>query len=368
MTWRLTGWSSWREVWSAGCLSAWRELYATDPDANPFQHPDVVRAWAETAGAAAGAEPRVLLATHASGARVLLPAVVAPHRGRLVTRRILEAAGQSLFGYAGPLVANGANGTPLATADWTVFWERVRRETSADCDQALLRAIAPGRAAGRFCEPASDASPVLELSALSDMDELLARCAAKHRGDVRRQLRRLEEQGTVELWTAGEADATAALEDFHARFVPAYQALWGEKSDGGLLVRPGILPFLARLLGEGLAGGFVHYAALRLSGEPIAWHLGLRQEGELHWWFPTYALAWQRFSPGKVLLAELLDHGLRTGLRRVHFLTGDQDYKLRWRPESRRLAVLRWPAPTLRGRLLALYDRRAAHPRAAAGA
>jgi len=359
VTWRLTGWTSWNEVWSDGCLTAWRELYAADRDANPFQHPDVVRAWAETAGAAAGAEPRLLLATHTSGARALLPAVVAPHRGRLVTRRILEPAGQSLFGYAGPLVANG---TSLATADWTDFWERVRQETSADCDQALLRAIAPSRAAGRFCEPAGDASPVLDLSDLSTLEELLARCSANHRGDVRRRRRRLEEQGDVELWTAGEHDAAAALADFHARFVPAYEAVWSGHPDGSLLERPGVLAFLVRLLRDGLAGGFVHYAALRVSGVPVAWHLGLRQSGELHWWFPAYAPAWERFSPGKVLLAELLDDGLRRGLRRVHFLTGEQDYKLRWQPRSLRLAVLRWPAPTLRGRLLALYDRRAAHP------
>jgi CelD/BcsL family acetyltransferase involved in cellulose biosynthesis len=354
MAWRFTVWSTWPEVWSAPCQAVWRELLAADPDAHAYQRPEVVRAWAETRGAAVEARPAVALATHESGARALLPWVVARHRGSRISRRILEPAGQSLFGYHDPLVA----GPPLPAAAWADFWEAARRRLAGDCDQALFRFVHPRCGSGPRSRPCPDASPVLPLAGFADLDGLLARCSANHRGDVRRRLRRLAERGAVDLWVAGAGEAEEALADFQAGFLPAYHA--AREGEPDLLLLPGVEEFATRLLREGLPGGWGCYSALRVDGRAVAWHLGLCHRGDLLWWLPTYDPAWEGFSPGKALLARLLEHAIARQLRSVHFLTGGQPYKLAWQPAIPELRTVRWHSPSLRGRLFALYDGRAA--------
>lgn len=354
MAWRFEVWSTWEEVWSEPNQAVWRELFAADPDAHAYQRPEVVRAWAETRGRAVEARPAVALATHSSGTRALLPWVVVRHRGSRISRRILEPAGQSLFGYHDPLVA----GPPLPASAWADFWEAARRRLSGACDQALFRFVHPRCGQGPRSLPCSDASPVLDLAGFEDFDALLAGCSANHRGDVRRRLRRLDERGTVDLWVADPTEADAALADFRARFLPAYHVAREGQPD--LFQLPGVEDFATRLLREGLPGGWAHYSALQVDGQPVAWHLGLLDRGDLYWWLPTYDPAWESFSPGKALLARLLEHGIARGLRRVHFLTGGQPYKLAWKPDLPELRTVRWHSPSVRGHLLALYDWRAA--------
>lgn len=355
MGWRFERWRSWDEVWSEPRQRLWSELLAADPEAHAFQRPEVVRAWVETRGEAVGARPAFALATHSSGARALLPWVVVVHHGSRISRRILEPAGQSLFGYHDPIVA----GSTLPETDWVDFWEAARRQLAGSCDLALFRFVHPRCGRGKRSTPCSDDSPVLDLTGVSDFEALLARCSANHRGDVRRRLRRLDERGAVALWTPDGGEAGAALEDFRSGFLPSYFAVWDGRPEGNLLRQPGLADFLVRLITEGLPGGWAHYSVLRVDGRPVAWHLGLAGPGELYWWFPTYDPAWEDLSPGKVLLARLLEQGLARGVRRIHFLTGAQPYKLAWKPESPELRTVRWHSPSLRGRLLALYDRRA---------
>jgi CelD/BcsL family acetyltransferase involved in cellulose biosynthesis len=357
VTWRFELWRTWAEVWSAPRQAVWRDLLAADPDANAFQRPELVRAWAATRGREVGAVPAFILASHGSGARVLLPWVVVLHHGSRVARRVLEPAGQSLFGYHDPLVA----GPPLFPSDWDSLWEGTYRLLAGSCDQALFRFVHPGRATGRRSTRCSDASPVLEIGGAADLDALLARCSTNHRGDVRRRLRRLSEQGEARLWVPDGAtsDMDAARADFVDGFLPAYAAVWDGRPEGNLLRQPGLADFLSSLVSEGLPGGWAHYAVLRLDSQPIAWHLGLidRERGALYWWFPTYEPAREVLSPGKALLARLLEHCLEHGLRRVHFLTGGQPYKLAWKPDIPELRTVRWHSPSLRGHLLGLYDR-----------
>lgn len=357
MSWRFRWWTDWQEVFAGGGSEAWSEALAADPDPHAFKLPELARAWVETRGREVGAAARVGLAEHRSGARVVLPWMVVTHHGRRLARRVLEPIGQSLFGYHDPV----GDFSRLADADRAALWEGARKAVGA-CDQALFRLVAAGRAAGPLATPNDEESPVLPLAGAASLAELLARASANHRGDVRRRLRRLAERGDLDLWVAGKGDAAAALASFRTDFTPAYQAVWREQPAGSLLDHLGLPGFLERLLAEGIPGGWAHYCALTVDGEPVAWHLGLAAPGELFWWFPTYAPAWGDLSPGKVLLAKLLERLVEKGWRRVHFLTGGQPYKLAWKPEPYPLATVRWHAPTIRGRLLELYDRGASSP------
>jgi CelD/BcsL family acetyltransferase involved in cellulose biosynthesis len=352
MGWRFEWIREWPRVWDTEFQATWRHIQASDPLGHVYHRPDLVRAWAETRGREVGAQAMVGIASDEVGRRVLLPWVSVSYPGRFTRRRVLEPAGQSLFGYHDPLV----DGYEADTLDWPAFWEAARRASADECDQALFRFVDPRYGRGPRSEPCGEVSPVLNLVGVADLDACLSRCSAKHRGDVRRQMRRLEEKGQVTLWVAGPTEADEAARDFTDRFVPAYRDLWGARPAEDMLTEPGMTDFLERVIRSGIPSGWAHYAVLRVDGVPIAWHLGLLHQDELYWWMPTYDAAWETLSPGKTLLARLIEHSIAQRWRRVHFLTGGQWYKLAWKPEIMELRAVRWHAPTVAGALCACYD------------
>ena len=350
--WRFEWRRDWPSVWSADFLGRWEALRAASPHANVYHCPAVVRAWAETHGRAIGAEPLFGLATGPDGALVLLPFVVVTQHGRLAKRRALSAVGEGFFGYHDPLVS-----VPnIASIDWAAFWDLVRRQTAGDCDQALVQTVHEPFAAGPLVDPSRQMSPVLDLSSTGDLDDVLERTSGNHRGDVRRRLRRIRAEGNTTLNVYGPDDSEAAVRDFRERFVPAYSASWRARPEGCMLDRPGVSDFVERVVVEGVSAGWAHYAALELDGKSVAWHLGLAFRDALYWWIPAHDEAWQAFSPGKVLLALLIERAIQSGVKELHLLTGLQRYKLDWKPELIPLSAMRWHAPSAKGTALGWYD------------
>ncbi|MGH9347688.1 MAG: GNAT family N-acetyltransferase [Vicinamibacterales bacterium] len=341
--WRRT----WDDVFAAAFVARWNALRAADPHATVYHRPELVRAWAETCGDATGCEPLVGIASRA-GVDVILPWVVAIRRGRLMTRRVIEAAGQDLFGYHDPIVA----GRHAPGVCWDGFWDAARAAMAAFGHQALIRSVRADRA-GRAPRPA-EAAPVLRLDGARSLDVLLASCSANHRGDVHRRVRRLAERGAVSFEIV---ETGSAVFDDLCR---AYEARRRSRPEYPSLERPGLRALWRRVATEGVVEGWGHLSVLRVGSKPVAWHLGVFDAGALYWWVPAHAPEYEPLSPGKVLLASLVAHGIESGWRSIHFLTGTQPYKLAWRPEMSPRSSVRWHAPTLVGTMLHRYDGRAA--------
>lgn len=68
-------------------------------------------------------------------------------------------------------------------------------------------------------------------------------------------------------------------------------------------------------------------SVLRMGGQVVAAHFGLRSRHVLHWWFPTYDLAHGRFSPGIHLLLEVIAAAPAHGVSVIDFGRGDTRYK-----------------------------------------
>jgi CelD/BcsL family acetyltransferase involved in cellulose biosynthesis len=340
-------------VWDEAFVAQWNKMLQTTSFRHIYHRPEVVRAWVDTCGVALRVRPMVGLATHENGAHVLLLWMTTPYKGQFLHRQILEPIGQALFGYHDPLVV----GDDVSRIDWQELWEVLRCSLRTACDQALFRFVHPRYAYCRHTMICAEESPVLQLDQTANFAGLLARCSQNHRGDVRRRFRRLAERGDVTLSVMQAGDTELAVTEFRDHFVPAYNRIWDGHPAGNLLRQPGVSAFLARVVGEGVRDGWGHFVSLRVNGQPIAWHLGLYDHGQLYWWVPTYDPGWERFSPGKVLLAKLIEHAIAAGWSQIHFLTGGHAYKLAWRPDALDLRTIRWYAPSLRGTLAAWYDR-----------
>lgn len=71
-------------------------------------------------------------------------------------------------------------------------------------------------------------------------------------------------------------------------------------------------------------------SALRAGDRLAAAHFGLLGRDRLSWWFPAYAPDLGRYSPGLILLLELIGQAAEEGVGRVDLGRGEHDYKLRF--------------------------------------
>ncbi|MFZ5618063.1 MAG: GNAT family N-acetyltransferase [Pseudomonadota bacterium] len=60
----------------------------------------------------------------------------------------------------------------------------------------------------------------------------------------------------------------------------------------------------------------------------VAAHFGMRSRTIWHWWFPTYAPEYEKYSPGIALLLEMARWGGENGIIRIDLGRGDARYKL----------------------------------------
>ncbi len=347
--WRLDWVLDWKGADEGLFREAWEGLLRESPNANVFHRPGLVLAWAETCARENEIRPAFILGTDGEGGRVLLLSVLVEYRGRLMRRTVLEPAGQALFGTHAPLFTG-------PVSDWAGFWMAVRTQAARWADQAVFRFV-PAAQAPSSADRCADESPTLELEGISDLEALLSRCSSNHRGDVRRRLRRLAECGAIELWVASPGEAAEAAREFEAHHAPALAAAGEQRGFDPLLAARGVKAFVGKLLDAGIRSGWVHYSALRVGGRSVAWHLGFVDRGELYWWLPAHDRDFESYSPGKALLALLLEDAIRKRISRFHFQTGSQPYKLAWNPRLPDIRTLRWYSPGVKGRALELYDR-----------
>jgi CelD/BcsL family acetyltransferase involved in cellulose biosynthesis len=83
---------------------------------------------------------------------------------------------------------------------------------------------------------------------------------------------------------------------------------------------------LAATTSEGLTGVV---STLRAGEELVALHFGLLGRDRLAWWFPAYDPSFGRYSPGLILLVDLVAECAARGLGLVDLGRGEHHYKLR---------------------------------------
>lgn len=88
-------------------------------------------------------------------------------------------------------------------------------------------------------------------------------------------------------------------------------------------------------------------SAVYAGDELVAAHFGLSSGGVWHWWFPTYDVRFGRYSPGLILLLQMVMAAGDLGVTRIDFGRGSEAYKLRARTGSVPVARGRVECPSL---------------------
>jgi CelD/BcsL family acetyltransferase involved in cellulose biosynthesis len=292
----------------------WDEL-AVRVGSVPYVRPGWVAAWWRAFGAG-DLEIRTL---RRDGR---LAAVLPVARQRDVLRSVTNIHTPS----SGLLAEDGGAATELAR---TLFTDNARRVSLESLDPSGDSMDACERAARemgyRFVVRPFQRSPYLEITGAWSAYE--SRLSASLLADIRRSRRRLELLGSVRV---DARDGHERLEESLAEMFAVEASGWKGELQTAIQSRADTAAFYTDVARWAAAHGMLRLFFLRLGQRPIAAFYALVARGTCHLLKGGYDPDFRRYSPGKVLMHEVLARAFAERLARVEF-HGDADaYKLFW--------------------------------------
>jgi CelD/BcsL family acetyltransferase involved in cellulose biosynthesis len=323
----------------------WRSL---EEDCNHFvfQSYEWLAHWQRTVGQHSyGIEPTVVVVSDLRRPLALFPLGMR----RIGGVKVLEFLGGAQSDYNSPLIL-----PEVSTADqFRVLWDKVLNELPAHDVRYFVRM--PQQCGGSRNHFLDIASSFCEGSAYAatlpvSWDEFRHKLPSKFQKDNARMIRRLSEMGRFKFVVAKTAFEFNNIID--AMFVQK-ERRYKETGARNILADTSTRTFY-RELGECVGGDVkIHLSALMLNEEILATHLGAVHQERFYYLFPTYAgEAWAKFSPGRLLLENLVQWAIDNRLRTFDFTIGGEAYKEIWCDSEMTLYRVVEPL-TVRGQIFA---------------
>lgn len=297
----------------------WEGLWERCPEATPFQHPAWLLPWSRHLG---GTE--FLVATLWRGESLVGLAPFFVIEGGDGGRELL-LLGTGNTDYLDILIEQGV-GEAGASELLTSLLEE------SGCDRCELRQLRPGAALlgaevrggweGEVVE--DEPCPVLALP--SEVGRLGEVVRPSHLARVRRDRRRLERRGVVEVELAAESNS---MEIFDA-LVSLHQQRWRGTGEAGIFADDAVVSFHREVVREFLQMGWLRLFALRCDGRTIAGHYGFTCRGRVYNYIGGYDPAYGHWSPGALSVAHAIEVAIGEGATRFDFLRGREPYKYDW--------------------------------------
>jgi CelD/BcsL family acetyltransferase involved in cellulose biosynthesis len=314
----------------------WEALWATVPDATPFQSPAWLIPWwrhvgegelltlaLREAGRLVGLFPLYCYTQPESGARALFPLGIA-------TTDYLDAL--LLPGRAGEALSAASRHLALRADSDEWEWPQLRPGSP------LLALPAP---AG-WAEETGPADPCPCLRLPDSVAGLSGRVSGKTLRDLRTVRRRAEQAGMLR-W---ETEAEGIEEPFEA-LLRLHAARWATRGEEGVLASVRVQAAHREALPALRRAGLLRFHLLRLDGETVAVLYGLvdppgRAARRIYFYLSGFDPALERLSPGMLLVGRAVEAAIGEGFAIADFLRGRERYKYFWGAEDR---------PTFRRRL-----------------
>ena len=301
-------------------LPEWRTLLERDPNRQIFAYPEWQRAWWDEFKA--GKDLFLMTMKRAGEPVAIVPLYRRIDAGRRVLRFI---GGIDLTDYLGPICSlEDRDDVADAVVEWLASTEHEWDLFDGHClpvplgfaDFLVERADAKGL---RFDLDQEETSAVLALP--SSWDDYLASLQSKQRHELKRKRRRLaREHPDAAVRTATEE----TLERDFKTFVEMHRGAEGHK---GHFMRPEIATFFRRLVEAFMPLGHFRLDLLEIGDHAVASTFGFELERKFYLYNSAYEPEAARFSPGLVLVSELVKQSIDKGLEIFDFLRGPERYK-----------------------------------------
>jgi len=315
----------------------WSEL-ADRVEAAPYLYPGWHRAWRT---AFAGGALRVLAARRAGRLVGVLPMEV--RRGGWRAPTNAHSPGFDI------LALDDEAASVLAAA---LFEERPRHLTirPVDADGRALQALAAAAAAHGYMTLAHPSGRAPHLRLARDLRTHERALSRNLRHDVERRLRRLCETGSVSIEIA---NGRTGLEDLLREGFGVEAESWKGRRGTAIAAHNDTTRFYRDLAQWAADAGWLRLAFLRLDGRAIAFQFDLESGSRYYSLKIGYDPAFERFSPGKLLVYTMIARGVARGFRTYELLGTEEPWKERWTDLSRAQVSFRAFSPSTTGRLAA---------------
>jgi len=182
-------------------------------------------------------------------------------------------------------------------------------------------------------------------------DALIARLNAArpaHGKNMRRRFRKAErEAGAIGLVIGGRDPA------LFTQMLAWKRAQYAATGRHDVLASPWVQSLLRDLVSGAGHGLRADVFGVTLAGKLAAVQLFLRDGDVLHAWFPAYDPAFATFSPGHLLTELVVRHAAASGIARIEFGPGEDEFKRAWSDSGFAMHEAVWHAPGALGRLRA---------------
>jgi CelD/BcsL family acetyltransferase involved in cellulose biosynthesis len=168
----------------------------------------------------------------------------------------------------------------------------------------------------------------------------------KVRRDLRRRLRLLEKEGEVSIEVL---DGTERLGELLEEGFEIEASGWKREQGTAIISRPETRAFYSDVARWAAERGWLRLAFLRLDGRPLAFQCGLEDGGTHYFLKGGFDREFQRFSPGKLLVAAMIERAFREGLELFDFGGEEEPFKLEWANGRRELVLFQGFAPSMSG-------------------
>ena len=291
--------------------AAWEDL-AGRSRATPFSYPGWIVAWWRAFGTG-----RLELHVVERGGRLAGVLPLGLRAGRLASPTNFHTPAFGL------LAENAAAASRLAA---TVLERRPRRLSVGflDADGPGLAALRERAAADGYRSHARVQlrSPFIRLGPSPDAYRAERRRSAL--ADLRRRRRRLTERGRVEL---EEVTGGAGLTDALSEGFELERLGWKGSRGTAVASVPALREFYGEVASWAAARGWLRLFLLRLDGRALAFYYGLRHDRVLYLLKGGYDPVWARFSPGQLLLEDVIANGFSHRIERIELGGSEEPYK-----------------------------------------
>ena len=343
--WKIEFVEGWDAVNEAGFWADYVRHFDAAEARHVFFRPEMVATWLETYRPLRKLTPMFVTARNERGNVAMLPMVMWRRNWKNAFIRSIVPVGYSDYDYHDPVFKM----TPLES-EICEFWEDMADALKLrGADEIVVDGIRDrylpkkmeGWTRGEIC-------PNLAISQMSSEEDLMGFFKTKLRGDIRRQIRRLEEIGTLEFRVYGSA---SEVDDrIFEEFMAAHSRRWPNAYKA-----PGYHRNLLAKCGE---DGPVSFSTLSVGDDVVAWHLGFEEDGRYYYYMPAGNAEYQKYSPVKVHLYFLIKRAIEKGMRTYDHLRGDEAYKSGWADGSEYVNTWKWESPgngaRVKRRLMAL--------------
>jgi CelD/BcsL family acetyltransferase involved in cellulose biosynthesis len=184
-------------------------------------------------------------------------------------------------------------------------------------------------------------APYLDLKSAPNFDEYEKRYSSGGRRNRKRQRRRLEERGAVDLhWHVGGVEAEALADQAFK-----HKLVWLRQR--GLLspafADPRTAHFFAEVTRAATRPAGCHVFALSCGGQPVAFEIGLRCKGRSAIHIIAYDLDFEKTAAGSLLMEDSIRRASNDGMAVFDLLAPGDNYKLEWSDDT--VIVRDWAVP-----------------------